>query len=149
MRVLDYLPVSTLVNTLQRDLQEEFNTLSRTKRNPTAWIPSMDIFEEDDRIVISADLPGLDTNDIEVYVDNGRLTIKGERTSEHRTGDNKNGRFERTYGSFARSFDLPDTADVDNVTASSKNGVLEIVVKKQEVTPMKRITVHTDTPTKE
>lgn len=149
MRVLDYLPVSTLVNTLQRDLQQEFNTFSRTKRNTTDWIPSMDIFEEDDRIVISADLPGLDTNDIEVYVDNGRLTIKGERTFEHRSGDSKNGRFERTHGSFARSFDLPDTADVENVTASSKNGVLEVVVRKQEVTPVKRITIHTDTSTKE
>ena len=147
MKVLDYLPGTSLANTLQRDFENSFfSALSRTKRSSTDWIPAMDIYEEDDRIVISADLPGIDTNDIEVFVDNGRLTVKGERTLKNNQSNEQFGRFERIQGSFVRSFQLPDTADVENISASSKNGVLEVVVKKQPVTPMKRITVQTDLP---
>ncbi len=102
------------------------------------WAPLVDIKEETDRFVIYADLPGIDPADIDVQMDKGILSIKGERGSESSMQTERFSRIERRYGSFHRRFALPDSADADGISAHGKNGVLEIVIpKKPEAAPRK------------
>lgn len=106
------------------------------------WQPRVDIKEEAKRFVIAADIPGVDPKDIEIHMEKGVLSIRGERSAESKTEDGKFTRVERTHGSFYRRFALPDTADADQISASGKHGVLEIVIpKKPESTP-RRITIN-------
>ena len=105
------------------------------------WIPRVDIKEEADPFVIYADIPGVEVDDIEVQMDKGMLTIKGERHAENRTESETFSRVERRHGSFHRRFALPDSADPDGITASGRNGVLEIVIPKRPETTPRRIQV--------
>ncbi len=105
------------------------------------WAPRVDIKEEAGRFVIFADLPGIDPADVEVLMDKGILSIKGERTAEKREENEKFSRMERRYGSFHRRFALPDSADPDGVTATGSNGVLEISIPKRPETTPRRIQV--------
>jgi len=105
------------------------------------WVPRVDLKEESGRFVIYADLPGIDPKDIEVQMDKGILSIKGERTSESTTETERFSRVERRYGSFHRRFALPDSADPEGITASGRNGVLEIVIPKRPETTPRRIQV--------
>jgi HSP20 family protein len=105
------------------------------------WTPAVDVKEEDDRFLILADIPGVDPKDIEVHMDKGMLTIKGERKSEARDENNGYKRVERVYGSFFRRFTMPDTADADNIKAECKNGVLEIIIPKKAAEQPRRIEV--------
>ncbi|HET6631224.1 MAG TPA: Hsp20/alpha crystallin family protein [Rhodanobacteraceae bacterium] len=100
------------------------------------WAPRVDIKEEDGRFVIFADIPGVDPKDIEVHMDKGILSIKGERSSESKSNEGKFTRVERSHGVFHRRFALPDTADADGISARGSHGVLEISIpKKPESTP--------------
>lgn len=102
------------------------------------WMPLVDIKEEADRFILRADIPGVDPKDIDVQMDKGLLTIKGERTLEAKTETERFSRTERVHGVFHRRFALPDSADADRITASGHHGVLEIVIpKKPETTPRK------------
>jgi HSP20 family protein len=102
------------------------------------WAPRVDIREEEKRFVILADIPGVDPKDIEVSMDKGILSIKGERNPENKEQAGKFTRVERSWGSFYRRFALPDSADADAISASGKHGVLEISIpKKAETTPRK------------
>jgi HSP20 family protein len=105
------------------------------------WVPAVDIREEDDRYVIHADVPGVKAEDIDVQMDKGVLSIKGRRESE--TSEERKGykRVERVRGSFFRRFALPDTANAEAISASCKDGVLEIVIPKQAQVQPKRIKV--------
>ncbi len=105
------------------------------------WRPAVDIKEEADRFLITADLPGVDPKDIEITMDNGILTIKGERQSEVR--DEKEGykRVERVSGTFYRRFSLPDTADAERIEAKGKDGVLQVVLPKHEKVQPRKIEV--------
>jgi HSP20 family protein len=105
------------------------------------WVPAVDIREEADRYVIHADVPGVDPKDIEVHMENGVLSIKGERESESKQEQEHYKRVERVRGSFFRRFSMPDTVNAESVSAKSQNGVLEIVVLKQEKPQPKRIQV--------
>ena len=107
------------------------------------WTPAVDIQEDNERFVITADVPGVEPNDIEVTMENGVLTIKGERKLETRNegGDNGYRRVERVYGSFYRRFTLPDTADAEAISANGKHGVLEVVIPKRAAVQPKRIAV--------
>lgn len=107
------------------------------------WVPRVDIKEETGRFVLYADLPGVDPQDIEVQMEKGVLTIKGERRSEERMETESFSRIERRHGSFHRRFALPDSADPDGITASGQNGVLQIVIPKRPETTPRRIQVGT------
>lgn len=109
-----------------------------TQRN---WIPAVDIFEEKDRFVVRADLPGVDPAEIEVSMDNDVLSISGERVSEDRKEVDGVARFERVAGRFLRRFTLPDTADADGITARGSNGILEISIPKRAEVQARRISV--------
>jgi len=105
------------------------------------WVPAVDIKEEEDSFVIIADIPGVDPKDIEVHMENGMLTIKGEKESEKKEEREGYKRVERSYGSFYRRFGLPDTADAGKITAKSNHGVLEVRIGKQEQVKPRKILV--------
>jgi len=106
------------------------------------WAPSVDIEEEDDKYKIKADLPGVDKKDIDVKMENGMLSIRGEKHTETESGKgSKRHRTERFHGSFARSFTLPDSVDADKVDAAYKNGVLTLVIPKAEQARPKSIDI--------
>jgi HSP20 family protein len=109
------------------------------------WVPRVDIKEEGDRFVILADLPGVDPEHVEVLMDKGILSIKGERSSEVVEQSDRFSRIERRYGSFHRRFALPDTADADGITATGHNGVLEITIPKRPESTPRRIQVGSQT----
>jgi HSP20 family protein len=105
------------------------------------WSPLVDIKEEADRFVVYADIPGVDPQDIEVQMDKGLLTVKGERSSEQTLETERYSRTERVHGSFHRRFALPDSADPEGITASGHNGVLQITIPKRPETTPRRIQV--------
>lgn len=105
------------------------------------WVPRVDIKEEADRFLLYADLPGIDPQDIEVQMDKGMLTIKGERRDESVHETERYSRIERRHGTFHRRFALPDSADPEGITASGHNGVLTISIPKRPESTPRRIQV--------
>lgn len=130
------------------DLKQMFDRFLNTGDTPdessvvtSQWVPRVDIKEEADRFLILADLPGVDPQDVEVLMDKGILSIKGERKRDNVEQSERFSRVERNYGSFHRRFALPDTADADGITASGQNGVLQIVIPKRAESTPRRILV--------
>lgn len=111
----------------------------------SGWTPAVDVKEEKDRFLVTADIPGVDPKDIEVTMENGVLTIHGERKYESEDEDKESGyrRVERAYGKFYRRLALPDVADADRISAEGRNGVLEISIPKSEKAKPRRIEVKT------
>ena len=146
MTLVRYEPWN-LLNQLHTELDRFFDTGARlagdgdTNLATSDWVPAVDIKEEPERYVIHADVPGVDPKDIEVSMENGVLSIKGEREMENKEEREGYKRMERVRGSFYRRFSLPDTADASNISARSRNGVLEIIIPKQEQVQPKRIQV--------
>ena len=105
------------------------------------WVPRVDIKEEAERFVIFADIPGVDPQDIEIHMDKGILTIKGERKVEQRTEGHRFSRVERAHGVFYRRFALPESANPDGIAATGRNGVLEISIPKRPEASPRRINV--------
>ena len=108
---------------------------------PQAWVPRVDIKEEAERFVIFADLPGVDPNSIEVQMDKGILSIKGQRSTGTAEEGARFSRIERAHGTFSRSFALPDSANPEGITAAGRHGVLEITIPKRAETTPRRIQV--------
>jgi HSP20 family protein len=141
MAIIRYEPWN-LLNQLQQELERSKDDKSGEGAVATAeWAPAVDIKEEVDKFVIHADIPGVKPEDIEVSMEAGILTVKGEKESEAKTEKEGYKRVERTYGSFYRRFSLPDTADGDAINAKCKHGVLEIIIPKREAVKPKRINV--------
>lgn len=105
------------------------------------WAPLVDIIEDDKEYLLKAELPEMRKEDVKVTVENGVLTISGERKLEKEEKGRKYHRIERAYGSFVRSFTLPDDADADRVSAEFKDGVLKVHVAKSEAAKPKQIEV--------
>lgn len=105
------------------------------------WAPRVDIKEEEGRFVIYADVPGVEPADIEIHMDKGILTIKGERKTLADEDRARFSRIERAQGMFHRRFSLPDSADADAIAATGRNGVLEISIPKKPETTPRRIQV--------
>ncbi len=121
---------------------EPWSLIDRMHRDSNRnWVPAVDIFEETERFVVRADVPGVNPADIEVNMDNGVLSVAGERPTEDRSEVDGGSRFERVSGRFQRRFTLPETADADGIRAKSSNGILEISIPKQATAEARRITV--------
>lgn len=100
------------------------------------WVPMVDIYEDPERLLIKAELPEMNMKDIDLRIDNNKLTIKGERKLENEDKKENYQRIERVYGSFYRTFSLPSSVDVDKVKATYDKGVLRIdLPKREEVKP--------------
>ena len=106
--------------------------------------PAVDLYEEKDDIVVKADLPGMDKDNIEVNLSGNRLTIKGEKKQEEEVKKEGYYRSERSYGSFVRTLELPREVQTDKVKAAFKNGILEIRLPKTEESKKKEIQVKLD-----
>lgn len=125
-------------------IEKFFNGESQDQSNvvTSQWAPHVDIKEEPNRFVIQADIPGVDPKDIEVHMEKGILSIKGERKHEAKEENEKYTRVERSRGVFYRRFALPDSADAEGISANGKHGVLEIVIPKRPETTPRRIQIN-------
>lgn len=134
-----------LVNRLHSQLGPLFDRPlqydSETSAGHAGWAPAVDIREEDDSFVLSADLPGVDPKDIDVTMEDNELTIQGKRESHSHDEADGYHRVERASGQFYRRFTLPETANAEEITARGDHGVLEITIPKQARTQPRKIDV--------
>jgi HSP20 family protein len=144
MTVIRYEPFG-FVNRLHRDLDRLLGSSAALADDAAAvtsdWLPAVDIKEEAEGFVIHADVPGVDPKDIDVTLEKGILTIRGQRKSEAREEQDGYRRVERISGQFFRRFSLPDAAAQDGVEAKYVNGVLEVRIPKQPQVQPRRIKV--------
>jgi len=105
------------------------------------WVPAVDIFETENEWVLKADLPEVKMNDIDIQIENGTLTLKGERKFQKEEAGKGYTQVERNYGTFGRYFSLPDTVDSEKVQASYAQGVLTVTLPKKEVAKPRSIKV--------
>jgi len=105
------------------------------------WAPAVDILETTDELVLKADVPSVEQKDIDIQIENGTLTLKGERKFEKEENGKGFHRLERSYGSFVRYFTLPDTVDAEHVKADYQSGVLTVTLPKKEIAKPRAIKV--------
>ena len=136
-----------MINLLHRDLdlagarRSALSAYNDDGSSVADWLPAVDIVEEKDLFVLRADIPGVRAEDIDINMEKGVLSLSGERHKE--TSEEVDGmqRLERSSGKFYRRFSLPETANPDAISAKSANGILEIVIPKQEQAKARKITV--------
>ncbi len=145
MPIVKWEPIRDLLST-----QREFDRLFREAFSPVfgetevstrSWAPPVDIFETENDIVLKAELPGIDPKDVEVRVEDNTLYLKGERKYEKEVNEKNYHRVERSYGSFARSFSLPNSIDSEKVKAEYKDGLLTLTMPKREEAKPKTIKI--------
>lgn len=136
-----------LLDQLRKEISRGYNLPAKAEDDngnvvTSDWSPAVDIKEEASRYLIAVDVPGVDPDKIEVHMENGMLTIKGERESEKKTEREGYKRIEREHGVFYRRFTMPDGVNPNGIEASSKHGVLTITIPKAEAAQPRRITVN-------
>jgi HSP20 family protein len=124
-----------------RDVDRLFDAFFGGERDARRWVPQMDLVEVEDHFVLKADLPGLDDGDVSIEVQDGTLTISGERKAEHEARERGWYRIERSFGSFSRSLTLPDGVDAEGISASFDRGVLEVRIPKPEQRKPRRVQI--------
>jgi len=135
------------LRTVNQRLDRLFNEARRAEQQPedeplrASWLPAVDVHENENEITLRAELPGMKEDDIELTIDRGRLTVQGEKRLEKEDTDGEYRRIEASYGSFYRSFPLPDTVDPDNINARFEHGVLHVTLPKVEAAKPKRISL--------
>ena len=143
MKLTNYSPIG------MGELQNQINSLfshfgdSESSGVTAGWVPTVDIREYDKQFQLFVDVPGVDPKEVDITLDNGVLTIAGERHTDHHQDDEQmvNRRTERGQGTFHRRFILPDTVDENKVKAKGNHGVLEILIPKQAKAAPRRIKV--------
>lgn len=131
----------TLQDRMSHVFNDPFARFTFPMESAKGWLPPVDIHEENDKIVLRAEIPGINREDIELSVENGTLTLRGEKKQEKQVESENGFRQERFYGSFARSFVLPSLIDSDRIQATYRDGVLEVVVPKAEEAKPKKIKI--------
>ncbi len=139
MSLTHYDPLATFPSL--RVFEDAVARMFNEPRGSRPWSPAVDIIETENDLVLKADLPEVKLEDIEVRVENGTLTLKGERKFEKDETTKGVHRIERSYGTFVRSFALPDSFDANNVNAEYKNGVLTINMPKKEAAKPRQVKV--------
>ena len=131
------------VTTLQDRVNRLFgDSLARAEEDTYgSWLPPVEIFEKEENLVLRAEMPGMNQKDIELRVENGILTLRGEKKREKELEKENVHRAERYYGAFVRTFALPTTVDSEKIQATYKDGVLEVVLPKAETAKPKRIVI--------
>ena len=146
MNVTRFEPWS-LINLLHQDLNQiagRRSGLADSNSDGSSvadWVPAVDIVEHSDRYVLRADVPGVKPADIDVSMEDGVLSLSGERHRESTDESVGTRRVERVSGKFYRRFNLPESADAEEISARSANGILEVVIPKQPAVQARRITV--------
>jgi len=134
--------------TLQEQINRVFGDgVGRTgeESNLTPWAPCVDIYETENELVVKADLPDVNPQDLDIRVENNILTIRGERNFEDKVNEDNYLRIERTYGSFSRSFSLATSVNSEAIKADYQNGVLTLSIPKREEAKPKQIKVNLGT----
>jgi HSP20 family protein len=127
-----------------QEVNRLFNTLFEPLENQSGrWVPPMDLVEAEDHFVLKADLPGLDQDDVSIEVQDGTLTISGDRKSDHERKERGWYRVERAFGRFSRTLSLPEGVDLDGIAASFDKGVLEVRIPKPEERKPRRVEIKT------
>ncbi len=128
---------------LQEKMDTVFEDSLRDKEviEPGQWVPSVDVLEDDASIILKAELPGVKKEDISLDVGSGVLTIRGEKRFEREKSRESYHIIERHYGTFKRSFSMPDMIDSDKIRAAYEKGVLEVVLPKLEVCLTRQIPI--------
>lgn len=129
-------------------LQEQVNRLFESsfshqgdQSTLTAWAPAVDVYETENELVIKADLPEISEKDLDVRVENNTMTIRGERKFEQKVREDNYLRMERAYGSFSRSFSLPNTVNTEQIQAEYKDGVLTVTLPKRAESKPKQVKI--------
>lgn len=127
-----------------QSLQDTMNRLFTEPAANRPWVPTVDIRETENELVLKADIPGMKFEDINVHMENGTLTLRGERKFEKTEDDKKGGwhRVERSHGTFERVFTLPETVNPEGTQADYKNGVLTVTLPKKEIAKPRQIKVN-------
>ncbi len=143
MAIIRWDPFRDLV-TLRERMNRLFEDAVSTARSEekdmisSSWAPAVDIYEDEKQLVLTAEIPGIDEKDVEIKIEDNTLSIHGERKLEKETKEENYHRIERAYGSFYRSFTLPNHIDQDKIQAEHENGVLKISMpKRPELQPRK------------
>jgi len=137
------------VTTLQEQVNRVIGDLvGRTgeESNLTPWAPAVDIYETEHELVVKADLPDVNPQDLDIHVENNILTIRGERKFENKVNEENYLRIERSYGSFSRSFSLANSVNSEAIRADYQNGVLTLSIPKREEAKPKQIKVNVGKP---
>ncbi|MGH8319556.1 MAG: Hsp20/alpha crystallin family protein [Steroidobacteraceae bacterium] len=140
MTILRYEPWS-LVNRLHRHLDEAFSANDAGDSDGAWWIPQVDVHEEPERFAVLIDVPGVEPKDIEITAEKGVLTIRGERHAHTQEESGGYRRLERRSGRFLRRFTLPESANLESISAKHTHGVLEVTIPKQAKLQPRRIEV--------
>jgi HSP20 family protein len=144
MPVIRYNPFSTEFEDFPAGFRLFQDSVSRLLSEPNSrpWSPAVDIFETENEVILKADVPEVDPEKVDIKLENGTLTLKGERTfEEHQKNGKGFRRIERGYGSFVRVFSVPETVDAEKVKADYKSGVLTVTLPKKEIAKPKTIQV--------
>jgi HSP20 family protein len=151
MNVIRWDPYRDLTSLADR-VNRAFGTPATPTRDEEislgSWIPPVDIVEENDRITLTAELPGFQADQVEVQMEGGVLTLKGERKLEDEKEGRNFHRVERSYGQFVRSFTLPNNVDRDAIKASFADGLLHIELPKREEAKPRQIKIAAEVPKK-
>jgi HSP20 family protein len=139
-RLEPFRGISNLQDQFNRLFNESFRTHTEESAL-TSWAPAVDIYETPNELVVKADLPDVNEKDIDVRVENNLLTIHGERKFDKSVSEENFLRVERTYGSFSRSFSLPNTVNPEAIGAEYKNGVLTVTLPKREESKPRQVKV--------
>jgi HSP20 family protein len=133
---------STLQDRMNRLFRESFNDPGRDESLTTSsFAPAVDVYEDEHKVSLKIEVPGIEEKDIDVRVENNTLTVQGERKIEKEEKEENYRRVERQYGSFTRTFTLPSTVDTENVQATYDKGVLKITLPKKAEAKPKQIKV--------
>ena len=124
-----------------RAFEHTMNRLFTEPNGSRPWVPAVDIRETENELVVKADVPDVKFEDLDVHMENGTLTIKGERKFESDKNDGGWHRVERSYGTFERAFTLPETVNPEGVTADLKNGALTVTLPKKEIAKPQQVKV--------
>jgi HSP20 family protein len=149
MRIINRWEPSRGATTLQEQINRVFaDMLERAgeESNLTPWAPAVDIFETENELVVKADLPDVNPQDLDIRVENNILTIRGERKFENKVNEENYLRVERAYGSFSRSFSMANSVKSDAIRADYQNGVLTLSIPKREEAKPTQIKVNVGTP---
>jgi HSP20 family protein len=141
MKLVRWDPFRDLVAMSQRLNRLPDDPYNLGAGDPLGWAPPVDIFEKQDQLIIRAEVPGVQRSDLDVRIENGVLTLHGERKQETDVAEGNAHVTERSYGSFTRSFSLPTTVDAGRIAASYKDGVLEVTVPKAETAKSKKVEI--------
>jgi len=134
--------LTTLQNRVN-GLFQDFNRPGQDELTATgSFVPAVDVYEDEQKVTLKLEIPGIDQNDVDIRLENNTLTVRGERKFEKEEKEENFHRIERRYGSFARSFTLPNTLDSEKVQANYENGVLKIDIAKRAEAKPKQIKVN-------